>query len=88
MSIEEKDFAHLSNEVYTAPADRRPEIRGYTLVQDKIRGGKTAVPLNDERWAVYRAPTHLDYVLVFRGTAGWKGVGHDIQLMAGFGEHR
>lgn len=89
MTAEEKDFAHFSNDVYTAPAERRSETRGYTLLQYEIpRSDGTTVPLNDERWAVYRSPNLVDYVLVFRGTADWEDVGHDCELMARFGEHR
>ena len=88
MTTEEKDFAHFSNEIYKKPDDRDTTLRGYTLLQTEIPKHEGSVSLNDERWAVYRAPNGIDHILVFRGTANWEDVGHDLELQGGFGEHK
>lgn len=90
MSIEEKDHACFSNEMYKEPARRYTELRGgYTLLTDEIPATsvRSAVPLNDKRWAVYRAPNQVDHVLAFRGSADMEDMRHDVNLGQAFGEH-
>lgn len=50
-------------------------------------GDGPAIPLNNTRWAVYRAPDQVGHVLVFRGTAGREDLRHNWTLLRGFGEH-
>ena len=93
MDDEVKGCAHFSNEVYNEPDSRRTELRGHTLLKGNIPKKynlperRESVPLNDKRWAVYRAPNGLDHVLVFRGTKDKDDLGHDLRLGMGFGEH-
>lgn len=56
-------------QMYEPPSHRTSLLRGYTLLQDVMTVNGATVPLNDTRWAVYRAPNDLDHVLAFRGTA-------------------
>lgn len=93
MTIEEKACAQLSDAVYNEPGKRSTEqcyLGGYRLVEDEIPavGDGPAIPLNDKRWAVYRAPDQVGHVLlVFRGTAGREDLRHGLTLGRGFGEH-
>lgn len=88
MSIEEKNCAHFSNAAYQIPSERPHNLQGYTLLTTDIPLGDSSVPLNDTRWAVYRAPNGVDHILTFRGTQDWEDYGHDMNLVAGFGEHK
>ena len=89
MTTEEEDFAHITKEVYGEPENRRTTLRGYTLLRTYIPLHETFVPLNDERWAVYRAPNCLDHVLVFRGMKNWEdATDYDCEQNWGFGRQR
>lgn len=70
MSIVEKDHAYLSKEVYENPDSRKTMLRAYFHHREEIpaQGTRPSVPLNGERWAVYRAPDEPRFVLAFRGT--------------------
>eukprot|EP00903_Cladosiphon_okamuranus_P019494 g17927.t1 len=70
MSIIEKDHAYLSRQVYEKPDSREMVVRSYTRLDEEIPadGTRPSIPLNDKRWAVYRAPDEPRFVLVFRGT--------------------
>lgn len=92
MTTEEKACAQLSDAVYEAPGERSTEqcyLGGYRLVEGEIPavGDGPAIPLNDKRWAVYRAPDIVGHVLAFRGTAEVEDLRHDLNLYSGFGEH-
>lgn len=92
MTTEEKACAQLSDAVYHVPGKRSTEkcyLGGYRLVEDEIPavGDLPAIPLNDKRWAVYRAPDKVGHVLAFRGTAEREDLRHDLTLNSGFGEH-
>lgn len=70
MSTIEKDHAYLSKEVYENPDSRKMMLRTYIHHREEIpaQGTRPRVPLNGERWAVYRAPDQPRFVLAFRGT--------------------
>lgn len=85
MTREERDFAHFSKEMYVQPDQRQTNLRGYTLVEGCTED--SSVSLNATRWGVYRAPNGIDHVLAFRGTADRDDLLHDVNLIAGFGEH-
>lgn len=70
------------------PDDRSNNLRGYTLLRHHIPLGDELVPLNDTRWALYRAPDGEHHVLAFRGTQDWEDLGHDANLVCAFGEHK
>lgn len=94
MSTKEKDHAHLSEEVYKNPDDRKSELRGYYIHHTEeipADGRRPAIPLNGQRWAVYRAPDAPRFVLAFRGTkiTNRKDRTHSANLMnTPFGKHK
>eukprot|EP00903_Cladosiphon_okamuranus_P019495 g17928.t1 len=70
MSTIERDHAYLSQQVYEKPDSREMMVRSYILLDEEIPadGTRPSIPLNGDRWAVYRAPDEPRFVLVFRGT--------------------
>lgn len=94
MSTIEKDHAHLSQQVYEDPDSRKAMPRAYSHMREEIPavGSEPSVPLNGDRWAVYRAPDGGRFVLAFRGTKFTEDddndIHHDVQLIGTpFGKH-